>query len=212
VAAAFRDAVRIGFERTLEQDIAFGIRQLVDIAARAVSRAVDDSYTAVQAIEHLAVVFCAMAQRPLGDDVARDADGRPVVVVPGRRFGDYLATMCGLIRRYGSHEPTVSIALLRLLTDVQRFVLDDPVRLAAVREQAHLVLADAERRVGQPADLVPIRAAAAALGVDAAGHPLGTYTARPDEAQGDGAPVDGAHPRHVLLVHDEDSEDPDTRG
>jgi uncharacterized membrane protein len=190
LSAEFRDAIRIGFERTLEQDAAFGIRQLVDIAARAVSRAVDDSYTAVQAIEHLAVIFCALAGRPIGDDVARDPDGRPRVIVPGRRFGDYLATMCGLIRRYGSHEPTVSIALLRLLADVRRFVLDDPVRLTAVREQAALILADAERRVGQPADVVAVRAAAAALG-------LGPATAAPS-----------GHPEHAGPSRDEE-EDPD---
>ncbi|HEY2241683.1 MAG TPA: DUF2254 family protein, partial [Streptosporangiaceae bacterium] len=59
--------VRIGFERTLEQDAAFGIRQLVDTACKALSPAVNDPYTAVQAIDHLSVIFSALAQRPLGD-------------------------------------------------------------------------------------------------------------------------------------------------
>ena len=60
-------AVRIGFERTLEQDAAFGIRQLVDMACKALSPAVNDPYTAVQAVDHLSVIFCALAVRPLGD-------------------------------------------------------------------------------------------------------------------------------------------------
>jgi Predicted membrane protein len=45
--------VRIGFERTVEQDAAFGIRQLVDVACKALSPAVNDPYTAVQAVDHL---------------------------------------------------------------------------------------------------------------------------------------------------------------
>ena len=72
-------AVRVGFERTLEQDAAFGIRQLVDMACKALSPAVNDPYTAVQAVDHLSVIFCALAVRPLGDYVAvdpgRDGDG-----------------------------------------------------------------------------------------------------------------------------------------
>ena len=112
--SAMDQAVRIGFERTLEQDAALGIRQLVDMACKALSPAVNDPYTAVQAIDHLSVIFSALAVRPLGDTVTGDPN-TALMIVPGRRFGDYLATMCGLIRRYGSAEPTVSVALLGLL-------------------------------------------------------------------------------------------------
>jgi len=143
--------VRIGFERTLEQDAAFGIRQLVDVACKALSPAVNDPYTAVQAVDHLSVIFCALARRPLGAHVARDGQG--VVIVPARRFGDYLAVMCGLIRRYGASEPTVANALLRLLGNCAAVAADDPERYAAIEEQARIIVADAEREVAQPADL-----------------------------------------------------------
>jgi uncharacterized membrane protein len=155
---ALEDAVRVGFERTLEQDAAFGIRQLVDITCKALSPAINDPYTAVQAIDHLSVIFCALAVRPLGDDIARDSTGRAVVIVPGRRFADYLSTMCGLIRRYGAREPTVVLALLRLLSDCATYVRDDPARSAAIGEQTALLLAAAERGIDQPADLVEVRA------------------------------------------------------
>ena len=144
--------VRIGFERTLQQDAAFGIRQLVDVACKALSPAVNDPYTAVQAIDHLSVIFCALARRPLGNHVARDGSGA-AVIVPGRRFPDYLAVMCGLIRRYGASEPTVAHALLRLLSSCAAVAGDDPERCAAIEEQARIVVADAEREVAQPADL-----------------------------------------------------------
>jgi uncharacterized membrane protein len=144
--------VRIGFERTLEQDAAFGIRQLVDVACKALSPAVNDPYTAVQAIDHLTVIFCALARRPLGNHVVRDGSGA-AVIVPARRFPEYLAVMCGLIRRYGAREPTVAHALLQLLGNCAAVAGDDPERFAAIEEQARIVVSDAEREVAQPTDL-----------------------------------------------------------
>jgi uncharacterized membrane protein len=143
--------VRIGFERTLQQDAAFGIRQLVDVACKALSPAVNDPYTAVQAVDHLSVIFCALVRRPLGAHVARDGAG--VVIVPARRFPDYLAVMVGLIRRYGAGEPTVANALLRLLGNCAAVAGDDPELRAAIEKQARIIVADAEREVAQPADL-----------------------------------------------------------
>jgi uncharacterized membrane protein len=156
---ALDEAVRIGFERTLEQDAAFGIRQLVDMTCKAMSPAVNDPYTAVQAIDHLSVIFCALARRPLGDHVVRHTTGA-AVIVPARRFGDYLAVMCGLARRHGAREPTVVHALLRLLDSCATLVSADPARWSAIEEQTRLVIADAEREVAQPADLVDLRARA----------------------------------------------------
>ena len=161
-ARLLEQAVRVGFERTLEQDAAFGIRQLVDVACKALSPAVNDPYTAVQAIDHLSVIFCALASRPLGDDSATTPDGEPAVVVPGRRFADYLATMCGLIRRYGASEPTVSVALLHLLDDCAE-ALTPGDRLTSIAEQVALIRDDAEREIRQPADALMVREAAAVL-------------------------------------------------
>ena len=148
---ALDTGVRIGFERTLEQDAALGIRQLVDVACKALSPAVNDPYTAIQAVDHLSVIFCALARRPLGTHVAREGIG--MVIIPGRRFPDYLAVMCGLIRRYGAGEPTVAHALLRLLGSCAAVAEDDPERCAAIEEQARIIVSDAEREVAQPADL-----------------------------------------------------------
>ena len=155
--------VRVGFERTMEQDAAFGIRQLVDIACKALSPAVNDPYTAVQALDHLSVIFCALAVRPLGPVVRSDPASGCSVVVPGRGFADYLSTMCGLIRRYGASEPTLSLAMLRLLDNCLSVLPQEHPRRAAVRSEAQLILTDAEREVANPADLVAVRAAAERL-------------------------------------------------
>jgi uncharacterized membrane protein len=163
-----REGVRIGFERTLEQDAALGIRQLVDVACKALSPAVNDPYTAVQAVDHLSVIFCALAQRPLGNHIVRD--GGAAVIVPGRRFPEYLAVMIGLIRRYGAGEPTVAHALLRLLGNCAAVAGDDLERCAAIEEQARIVIADAEREVAQPADLALAHAEAETVRHLVTGH------------------------------------------
>ncbi|HEU5391596.1 MAG TPA: DUF2254 family protein [Streptosporangiaceae bacterium] len=160
-ARALDSGVRIGFERTLEQDAAFGIRQLVDVACKALSPAVNDPYTAVQAVDHLSVIFCALGRRPLGTHVVRDGDG--VVIVPARRFGDYLSVMCGLIRRYGASEPTVAHAMLRLLGNCAAVAGHDPEHCAAIEEQARIIVSDAEREITQPADLGFVHAEAGSV-------------------------------------------------
>ena len=170
LARALDAAVRIGFERTLEQDAAFGIRQLVDVACKALSPAVNDPYTAVQAVDHLSVIFCALAQRPLGNHVIRDASSGAVVIIPGRRFPEYLAVMCGLIRRYGASEPTVAQALLRLLGSCAGVARSDPELVSAIDEQARLIVDDAEREVAQPADLAAVHSDAELVHQMLAGH------------------------------------------
>jgi uncharacterized membrane protein len=109
------------------------------------------------------VIFCALATRPLGDDIARDDEHGVAVIAQGRRFGDYLAVMCGLIRRYGAHEPTVVVALLTLLIDCQSVLPPGSRRLTDLWEQADLIVADAQREIVQPADLRQVHDAAARL-------------------------------------------------
>jgi uncharacterized membrane protein len=156
VRSAAREAVRIGFERTAEQDVAFGIRQLADIAVKALSPAINDPYTSIQAIEHLSVVLASLAGRPLGNQLLRDPDGMMRLVVPGRDLEYYLDLACGQVRRYGQAEPRVDRALLRILHSTGQFCRDDVGRLL-VAQQVRLVLADAERSIAQPADFVGVR-------------------------------------------------------
>lgn len=162
LADTVHHAVRIGFERTLQQDIRFGLRQLVDIALRALSPAVNDPYTGIQVIQRLTVLLCALAPMPLGDYVVAGQEGSADVVVPAPSFQDYTDLACGLIRRYGASEPTVTAALLRMLHDVQVLVTDQD-RLQVLATEARLVVSDAERATLQPADLRMVREQATSL-------------------------------------------------
>ena len=70
--------------------------------------------------------------------------------------------MCGLIRRYGATEPTVSLRCFGC-SKLRVSPPDDPMRLAAITEQTDLILDDATRRIPQPADLHMVTAAATAV-------------------------------------------------
>lgn len=157
VPDAVHKAVRIGFERTMEQDPGVGMRQLLDSACKALSPAVNDPYTALQAVDHLHVIFRRLAALPLG--ARRIGDDRASLTIPGRRLEDYLVVVCGHLRRYGSAEPTVMRTVLRLLASCAD-VTDRPARLRAVAHEARLIAEDAERVMGQPADSRRVRSLA----------------------------------------------------
>ncbi len=67
-------AVSTGFERTAVQDIGYGLRQLTDVATKALSPGINDPTTAVHTLGHSAALLCEMAQRDLGPAVLRDAE------------------------------------------------------------------------------------------------------------------------------------------
>jgi uncharacterized membrane protein len=154
VSDALAHGVRLGFERTAEQDAAFGVRQLADVASKALSPAINDPYTAVQAVDHLSVILGALARRPLGGQALADDTGVPRVLVPGRDWAYFLDLGLGQVRRYGHTEPRVVIALLRVARDLAHFC--DPGRRASVRAYVEVLLEDVERDVAQPADRDPL--------------------------------------------------------
>jgi uncharacterized membrane protein len=152
-------AVLVGGERTLLQDAAFGRRQLVDIALKALSPAINDPYTAVMSVERLTALLAALAPRRLGDIVLHDPDGPSRVVARFPTFADYVDLAIGQIRRYGASEPQVAYALLRLLR-VAGAQTRDNNRRQVLASHARLVLADAGRTICQPADLAPLQSGA----------------------------------------------------
>ena len=167
--AALDDAVAIGFERTMVQDVPFGLRRLVDIGNKALSPAINDPYTGIQAVQHLSVLLCRLAGRRLGDRLYHDEQGRLRVAVPLPQFADYLRLGTAQIRRSGAKEPAVARCLIRLFKDVGSCAVGDDRRRACARH-IWLVLEDAKRETAQPADLELVQAdgaaALAALGAD----------------------------------------------
>ena len=162
----------IGFERTSQQDVAFGVRQIVDIAVRALSPGVNDPTTAVDAIGSLTGLLTELARRDLGDRIGCDDAGVVRVALPHPSLGQYVDLCCDQIRRYGAHDPAVLSRLLRMLVDVARSVSgSEPEAQAAVGRQARLILADAQREVAQQEDLVDLPQLAEIVAESLAGKP-----------------------------------------
>ena len=158
----------IGFGRTLQQDPRFGLRQLVDIALRALSAATNDPYTAVQVVHHLSAVETVLASRALRDDIRRDPSGNVLVWLVYPDFATYLHIGCLQIRCYGVNEPLVLTALLQMLAAVAANCVTAE-RRAAVKAQIDLVVRTS-LDLSEPSDRAMV-AGAAARAIDVVEHP-----------------------------------------
>lgn len=136
--------IALGPERTIEQDPAFALRVLVDIAIRALSPAVNDPTTAVQVLNHIESFLTRIGQLPLLDrHVLAGDDGRPRLVLRGRTWENYLQLAVSEIRDYGA----TSLQVCRRLRALFDGLLDSlpPTHHPAVREQGDLLRESVER-------------------------------------------------------------------
>ncbi len=127
------DALSIGRERAMEQDPAFGFRQLVDVAVRALSPGINDPTTAAQVIEQLHDLLRRLGSRSIGDGRRFDEGGSLRLILPAPDWADYLELACAEIAAYGADSIQVSRALRQMLDDLESVADED--RLAAIRHQ-----------------------------------------------------------------------------
>jgi uncharacterized membrane protein len=131
-------AIVLGLERTLEQDVAYGLRMLVDIAERSLSDSPFlDPTTAVQAIDRLHDCLRHLARRTFPDGRYRDAEGVVRVVVRVMSWEAYVRLAFDEIRLAGSGSPQVSRRLRASLEDLVEYAL--PERRPALEEQLRLL-------------------------------------------------------------------------
>jgi uncharacterized membrane protein len=116
---SLRARVHLGKERVLDDDPGFGLRQLVDIAERALSPGINDPTTAVQVIDQLHDLLRRLATRPLPERQTFGSDGRLAVHVPQATFEDHLRLGVDEIAHWGADSPRVQRRLRAMLIDVQ---------------------------------------------------------------------------------------------
>jgi uncharacterized membrane protein len=144
--------IALGVERTIEQDPAFAIRVVVDVAARALSPAVNDPTTAVQVLDHLQVLLREIGSRPLSRRaVLRDDDGHVRVVIPTLEWDDFLKLAVTEIRQYGASSIQVLRRLRAMLEDLRESVL--PEHRPAIDEELGRLDATVRRAFGVTEDL-----------------------------------------------------------
>jgi uncharacterized membrane protein len=149
---ALHDALIIELERTLDQDVAYGIRLLVDIAQRSLADSpLQDPTTAVQAIDRLHDILRQLSRRPFPDGRHRDADGEVRLRVPTMSWEAYVRLAFDEIRLAGAGSPQVSRRLMAALRDLRSLVSDE--RVAIVDEEIRLLEAVVTASFDEEADV-----------------------------------------------------------
>ncbi|MEO7547887.1 MAG: DUF2254 domain-containing protein [Ramlibacter sp.] len=147
-------ATALGDNRGSTGDAEHAIRQLVEVAVRALSPGINDPNTAVSVLDRLGAALCGLAGRQLPNGVAV-RDGRVVLVVPHAGYEGFVNVMFHMIRQNAARSTAVMISLLDVLTAV--IVCEPDVqRRAVLLHHADLVWADAQREIANAGDLADI--------------------------------------------------------
>ncbi|MFC7891552.1 DUF2254 domain-containing protein [Streptomyces sp. NPDC057381] len=145
-----RYALSVGVERTFHQDLAFGLRQLSDIALRALSSAVNDPTTAVQALDRIVQILASLSRRPLDAVAHRDRRGAVRLVQPVPGWVELVDLGFTEVRSCGAGNAQVTRRMLAGLDDLLR--LAPPERREPLRRHRELLRQAVGRNAPAPAD------------------------------------------------------------
>jgi uncharacterized membrane protein len=152
IAAALERGHVLGPHRTLLQDPVFAIDQLVEIAIRALSPAVNDTFTALTCIDWLSAGLSELSRRSLVEGIYRDRDQRVRLISSDPSYERMVNRAFDKIRQAAAGMPAVIIRLLDALNAVTSSTSGHGQR-AVLRRQGEMILAVAESSVREPKDL-----------------------------------------------------------
>ena len=147
-----RQALVFSLEPTLDEDVAYGVRLLVDIAERSLAESpFQDPTTAVQAIDRLHDILRQLARRPFPDGRHRDDAGELRLTVRTMSWEAYVHLAFDEIRMAGAGSPQVSRRLKAALEDLRSIAA--PERTLIIDEQLDLLAAAAETAMDDQRDV-----------------------------------------------------------
>jgi uncharacterized membrane protein len=152
--AQFLGAIDFGPARTLQQDVEFGILQIVDIALKAISPAVNDPTTAINCVDQLSRLLIRFASREMPASLLYDIKGVARVSIRWIDFQRLLDSAFEQIRMYSKADVAVSLRLLRAFGDIAASTPDQELRNTLLG-RAKRVIAGCEHRV-DPEELKPM--------------------------------------------------------
>ncbi len=150
IARAIVGQFALSSYRTVDQDVSFGIRQLVDIALKALSPGINDTTTAVSCVDYLGAVLVRLVQRRV-EQPCRAVDGELLVIARGPSFHRLLREAVDEIRQNASNNVSVLARLVEQLAVVAS-VTRLPGRRALIVEQIELIREVVERTIQAPSD------------------------------------------------------------
>ncbi|MEP7203601.1 MAG: DUF2254 domain-containing protein [Ilumatobacteraceae bacterium] len=133
-------AVSIGATRTMQQDVSYGLRQLVDVGVKALSPGINDPTTAQDAIFHTAAVLSELLQHDPPPPVIT-VESRTVVMAQQPTHDELIGVAFDELRRAGADQPTVCIYLLGAIESIVESLeaASFGARTVELRRQARLV-------------------------------------------------------------------------
>lgn len=150
IITALRDAYSIDCRRTVEQDIAFGISQIVDMAMRALSPSVNDTTTAVMCVDYLAAILTRLTARNIPSSY-RYEEGEVRVIAIGSTFDGLVAESFDQIRGSAAGNAAIMLRMLGALQTIASLTVS-PTRRRALSEQVQWISELAERTIESPHD------------------------------------------------------------
>jgi uncharacterized membrane protein len=156
VEAALAKSHVTGPHRTLMQDPVFAIDQLVEIAIRALSPAVNDTFTALTCLDWLSEGLCRLSQRELTNDLYRDEEGRIRLISAGWSYDRMIKRAYDKIREAANGMPAVYIRMLDTISVVANATSSQLQRDALIN-QSEMIMRGAEATVEEPNDLEDIK-------------------------------------------------------
>jgi uncharacterized membrane protein len=146
----------IGPHRTLTQDVSFGVDQLVEIAIRALSAAVNDTFTALTCIDWLGENLCKIVSQWHPARVHRDQNGHIRVISAEPGYERLVQRAFEKIRQSSLGMPAVMIRLLEALARIMAETTSEGQRRVLL-EQAAMIDRASERSVPEGADRTDVR-------------------------------------------------------
>jgi len=155
--------VTVSDTRTMQQDVDFAIRQLVDIGLRALSAAINDPTTAVEVVLRLGGLLRRLLVIDLPSTLLGGPDGRVLIRTWDLSHEDYIAHSFDQLRQAAPGQPHVATALLRVLEMLIAFTEEAgrPEHGPALRRQLRMLMDAVDQQPGlHPQDLARLRAVA----------------------------------------------------
>lgn len=141
----------IGRNRSITEDPEFGVRQIVDIAVKALSPSMNDPTTAVTAVDYLGSLVIEFARRDIPHPLRRDDEGKLRVVAMGPSFRTFTDLAFNQIREHTGGDVHVTLALLKSITRIGQIVQSD-ARRDLLAEHVTQIARNADANIVDPLD------------------------------------------------------------
>jgi uncharacterized membrane protein len=152
----FQEQFLLGKTRTQQQDAEYSIRQMVEIAVRALSSGVNDPYTAIACIDNLTSAMAYLSDVKFPSRYRTNQDGELRIIAAILTYEGMLDAAFNQIRQFAKGTPSVVIRLMEALITISKFDKRQSYK-KVIQKHAHMVLNMAEESFDEQNDLKDLK-------------------------------------------------------